>query len=137
MGSVIINENCTCSRQSDMITEQLFPLQFDEFFVGHMLSGSDFMESRAPFRRFHNGCFWEFLSEKYLIQISIWVTKEYEIRKVKVLLLCQFWKLTNLCIFFQKSYSLAPKIEVCLKYFLHKNSHKQPLWIWKDFFSIW
>ena len=58
---------------------------------------------------------------------------EYEIRKVKVLLLCQFWKLTNLGIFFQKSYSLAPKIEVCLKYFLHKNSQKQPLWIWKDF----
>ena len=31
-------------------------------------------------------------------------------------------------IFFQNSYSLVPKIKVCLKYFLDKNSQKQPLW---------
>ena len=29
---------------------------------------------------FHKGCFWEFLSENYLIQISILGTKESEIR---------------------------------------------------------
>ena len=31
-------------------------------------------------------------------------------------------------LFFQISYSLVPKIEICLKYFLDKNSQKQPLW---------
>ena len=30
-------------------------------------------------------------------------------------------------IFFQISYSLVPKIEICLKYILDKISHKQPL----------
>ena len=30
-------------------------------------------------------------------------------------------------LFFQISYSLVPKIEICLKYFLEKNFQKQPL----------
>ena len=30
-------------------------------------------------------------------------------------------------IFFQISYPLVPKIKICLKYFLDKNSQKQPL----------
>jgi hypothetical protein len=30
-------------------------------------------------------------------------------------------------LFFQKFYSLVPKIEICLKYFLDKTSQKQPL----------
>ena len=99
-----------------MITEQLFPLQFDEFFVGHMLSGSDFMESRAPFRRFHNGCFWGLLSEKYLRQISILGTKEWEIRKTKGIFVMSILKVFYMvAIFFQVSYSLVPKIEICLK----------------------
>jgi hypothetical protein len=50
-----------------MITEQLFPLQFDEFFVGHMLSGSDFMESRAPFSAFSQ-----------LLLLEIFVQKVFE-----------------------------------------------------------
>ena len=128
MGSVIINENCTCSRQSDMITEQLFPLQFDEFFVGHMLSGSDFMESRAPFRRFHNGCFWVLLSENYLRQISILGTKEWEIRKTKATFVISILKVFYMVtIFFQVSYSLVPKIDIFLKWYLDKNSQKKPL----------
>jgi len=32
-------------------------------------------------------------------------------------------------IFFLISYSLVPKIEICLKYFLNKNSKKQPQWL--------
>ena len=31
-------------------------------------------------------------------------------------------------LFFQISYLLLPNIEICLKYFLDKNSQKQPLW---------
>ena len=30
-------------------------------------------------------------------------------------------------------YSLVPKIDICLKYFLDKNSQKQPLCVWKNF----
>ena len=29
--------------------------------------------------------------------------------------------------------SLVPKIDICLKYFLDKNSQKQPLCVWKNF----
>ena len=37
--------------------------------------------------------------------------------------------------FFQNSYSLVSKIENCLKYFLDKNSQKQPLWLKKSIFT--
>ena len=35
---------------------------------------------------------------------------------------------TNLRLFLQIFYSLVPKIEICLEYFLDKNPRKQPLW---------
>ena len=33
-------------------------------------------------------------------------------------------------LFFQILFSLVPKNEICLKYILDKNSHKQPLWVY-------
>ena len=54
----------------------------------------------------HYGCFWILLSKKYLIQISR--SKTFE----------------KMAIFFQNSYMLVPKIEVCLKYFLGKKFSK-------------
>ena len=47
-----------------------------------------------PFHTCHYGCFVEFLSKKYLRQISILGTNEYKIIKMKVQLLYQFLKLT-------------------------------------------
>ena len=74
-------------------------------------------------------CFWEFLSKKYLRQISIFGTNKYKIRKLMALLLYQLLKLTTkVPLLFQIFiYSLVPNIEICLKYFMDKNSQKQPL----------
>ena len=39
--------------------------------------------------------------------------------------------------FFLISYSLAPKIEICPKYFLHKKFQKQPLWYDTSILHVW
>ena len=36
--------------------------------------------------------------------------------------------ITKLPLLFRNSYSLVPKIEICIKYFSDKNLQKQPLW---------
>ena len=37
--------------------------------------------------------------------------------------------ITIVSLFFVIYYAWVPKIEICLKYFLDKNSQKQPLWL--------
>ena len=80
---------------------------------------------------FHNGCFWEFvICDKSQFQVP--TSKKSE--KVKSLFLCDLAPLffLNVLLF----YSLAPKIEICLKYFLDKNSQKPPLCIEGVFFKF-
>ena len=80
------------------------------------------------FKAGHNGCYWEFLSEKYLIQIWILGTKELEIRNSKDTFVVSILKVDYfVAICFQISYSLVPRIGICLKYFLDKNLKRQPL----------
>ena len=77
----------------------------------------------------HNGCLWEFLSKMYLRQISFLGTNENKIWKNNSTLVMSILKVDKLImpLFFLISYSLVPKIEICLKYFMDKNSKKQPL----------
>ena len=66
----------------------------------------------------HNGCFWDFLSKKYLRQISILGTKDMKIWKSKgtfVMLILKVIYLTALFFQISYSYSSVPKIEICLK----------------------
>ena len=77
----------------------------------------------------HNGCFWDFLSKKYLRQISILGTNKWKIWKSKSSIVMPILKLTT-----GQLYSFRFPIHWCLKLsfvwndFLDKNSKKQPLW---------
>ena len=58
--------------------------------------------------------------------------EKFEIWKSKGTFVMSIIKIDYLVtIFFQISYSLVPKIDICLKYLLDKNSLKQPLWVRK------
>ena len=73
------------------------------------------------------------MSEKYLIQISILSTKEWEIRKSKGTFVMSIFKVDCWWLYFFRSLTRwDPKIEVCRKYFLDKNSKKQPLCLCPD-----
>jgi hypothetical protein len=63
-------------------------------------------------------------------QISILRTIEKEIKKNKGSIFMSTFKIgiTEVPLFFQILYLLLPKIEISRRYFLAKNSPKQPLW---------
>ena len=71
-----------------------------------------------------------FLTKKYLSQISILGTNQYKNSKIKGTFVKSILKVNArlVTLLFLIFYSLVPKIEIYLKYFLEKNSQKQPLW---------
>ena len=80
---------------------------------------------------YHYICFFVFLSEKYLRQISILGTNEWETRKNKGTSALSNFKsvTTRVSEFLNIFYFLVPEIEICLKYFLDKIFSLKPLCI--------
>ena len=78
-------------------------------------------------RHCHNGCFGEFLAKKYLWKISILSSNKNKIWKNKGTICMPILKvdIKILPLIFLISFSMVPKIEICLIYVLDKNPKKQ------------
>ena len=77
----------------------------------------------------HYGCFLGFVSKIYFKQISILGTNEQETTKNKgaIVILTFRIEIVKVHFFFQIFYTLVPKIEILLKYFLDNIVQMQPL----------
>ena len=97
-----------------------------------MLKNQSSRHLTAPFfavltQTTHNGCFWNFCPKSIWCKSQSSVPKSKKSKKVKALLNISFesWLLGGYI--FSEFYNSVPKIEVCLRYVLDKNSRKQPL----------
>ena len=70
-----------------------------------------------------------FVDKVFEIDLNFSNINKYKIRKAKGTFVLSNFKVNSLVLLvFLILYSLVPKIEICLQYFLDKNSQKQSLW---------